>query len=156
MPRAPVASVEKRAWIASRCCHIGPYSRSPLDPHTLATIPEALRIAQETFASTGGLHAAGLMRPDGSFEVVREDIGRHNAVDKVLGFRLLQDQVPVADRALVVSGRVGFEIVQKARMGGIGAIIAFGAASSLSVELARASGMGLVGFLRADRWTQYT
>lgn len=126
-----------------------------LVPEVLSTLPEVLRAGQEIFAATGGLHGAALVGPDGVVELVREDVGRHNAVDKVLGWRLLTDALPVHDRLLVVSGRVGFEIVHKARVAGVGAIVAMGAASTLSVELAERAGMALVGFLRADRWTRY-
>ena len=130
----------------------------PLEPD-LDVIPGlagALRSAQRAFERTGGLHAAGLFHPDGRLEVAREDIGRHNAVDKVLGWRLLQDAVPVRDRILVVSGRAGFEIVQKARVAGVPVVVAIGAASTLAVDLAADSGMALFGFLRGDRWTRYT
>ncbi|MBX2803445.1 MAG: formate dehydrogenase accessory sulfurtransferase FdhD [Myxococcales bacterium] len=126
------------------------------DPAVLAELPATLRTAQPTFERTGGLHAAALVHPDGQLEVVREDIGRHNAVDKVLGWRLLRDEVPVRNRLLVVSGRAGFEIVQKARVAGIPVVAAIGAASSLAVDLAAATGIALIGFLRADRWTRYT
>lgn len=126
------------------------------DPGVLASLPGALRGAQPTFHRTGGLHAAALVTPDGQLEVVREDIGRHNAVDKVLGWRLLQDRVPVSERILLVSGRAGFEIVQKARVAGVPVVAAMGAASSLAVDLAEASGITLIGFLRPDRWTRYT
>ncbi|HHO52203.1 MAG TPA: formate dehydrogenase accessory sulfurtransferase FdhD [Deltaproteobacteria bacterium] len=135
-------------------------ARSPIqplepDPAVLARLPDALRDAQPTFRRTGGLHAAALVTPDGVLEVVREDIGRHNAADKVLGWRVLRDQVPVSDRILLVSGRAGFEIVQKARVAGVPVVAAIGAASSLAVDLASSSGIVLIGFLRPDRWTRY-
>jgi len=126
-----------------------------VDPALLDGLPSRLWHAQAVFKRTGGLHGAALMRPDGELEALHEDIGRHNAVDKVLGSRLLADRVPVGDRLLVVSGRAGFEIVQKARVAAVPAVIAFGAASSLAVELAEASGMKLFGFVRDDRWTRY-
>ncbi len=122
----------------------------------LAGLPGALRAGQRAFERTGGLHAAGLFHPDGTLEVLREDIGRHNAVDKVLGWRLLADAVPVHERILVVSGRAGFEIVQKARVAGVPAVVAIGAASTLAVDLAAEAGMTLIGFLRGARWTRYT
>ena len=125
------------------------------DPAVLATLPDRLRAAQSAFEATGGLHAAALVTPEGDLEVVREDIGRHNAVDKVLGWRLRDDRVPVDDRILLVSSRAGFEIVQKARVAGVGTVAAIGAASSLAVDLAAASGMILVGFLRPDRYVRY-
>ena len=125
-------------------------------PELLAALPEKLRASQQAFDRTGGVHAAALVRPDGTLEVVREDIGRHNAVDKVLGWRLRNDRVPVDDCLLLVSSRAGFEIVQKARVAGVGHVAAIGAASSLAVDLARESGIALVGFLRADRYVRYS
>ena len=125
------------------------------DPDVLVALPERLREAQTHFAATGGLHAAALFHPDGTLEVVREDIGRHNAVDKVLGWRLRQDRAPVDDRILLVSSRAGFEIVQKALVARVPVVAAIGAASSLAVDLARETGMGLVGFLRDGRFTRY-
>lgn len=133
----------------------GPVSRVEPDPHVLATLPHQLGAAQEGFRATGGLHGAALVALDGVLEVAREDIGRHNAVDKVLGWRLLADRVPVTERILVVSSRAGFEIVQKARVAGVGAVVALGAPSTLAVDLARRSGMTLVGFASADRHNRY-
>ncbi len=121
----------------------------------LVQLPDRLRAAQAVFAQTGGLHGAGLFSIQGELEVVREDIGRHNAVDKVLGWRLRQDKIPVDDRILVVSSRAGFEIVQKAHVAGVKLIVAMGAASSLAVELAAASGLALYGFVRDGRCTRY-
>lgn len=132
-----------------------PVQSVALQSDVLRGLPDALRSHQRAFALTGGLHGAALVTPEGEVEVVREDVGRHNAVDKVLGWRLLNDVLPVHDRILVVSGRVGFEIVHKARVAGVGAIAAIGAASTLSVDLAERSGMALIGFLRSDRWTRY-
>ena len=116
-------------------------------------LPEALRGSQPGFAATGGLHAAGLFEPDGTPVVVREDVGRHNAVDKVVGSRVLA-QLPVPP-VLVLSGRVGFELVQKAVVSGIGAVVAVGAPSSLAVSLAERAGIGLVGFTRPERCVVY-
>lgn len=130
-------------------------SRWEVDPAVLTRLPERLGRAQPGFHRTGGLHAAALVDFDGSMEVLREDIGRHNAVDKVLGWRLRADRVPVDDRILLVSSRAGFEIVQKARVAGIPAVAAMGAASSLAVDLAVESGMVLIGFLRPDRFVRY-
>jgi FdhD protein len=121
----------------------------------LFELPDRLRAAQLAFGLTGGLHAAALVTPDGDLEVVREDVGRHNAVDKVLGARLRADRVPVGDRALLVSSRAGFEIVQKALVARVPLVVALGAASSLAIDLARASGMGLIGFLTPSRFTRY-
>jgi FdhD protein len=130
-------------------------TRFDVDAELLLGLPAILSEAQEAFARTGGLHGAALVRPDGTLEVVREDIGRHNAVDKVLGHRLLTDRVPVDDRLLLISSRAGFEVVQKALVAGVPAIAAVGAASTLAVDLASRSGMTLVGFLRAERFVRY-
>jgi FdhD protein len=128
----------------------------PIDPTVLLSLPERLRSSQDVFEQTGGLHAAALFSPSGDLEVIREDIGRHNAVDKVIGWRLRADRLPIDDRILLVSGRTGFEIVQKALMAGIGVLAAVGAPSSMAVQLAEESGMTLIGFLRDGRFNQYT
>ena len=125
------------------------------DPGTIRRLPAALRAAQTVFARTGGVHAAGLADAAGDLLVVREDIGRHNAVDKVTGARLLAGQ-PTAEAVLVVSGRAGFELVQKAAAAGVGALAAVGAPSGLAVRLARESGLGLFGFVSADRCVRYS
>lgn len=133
----------------------GPVARLEVPPALITRLPERLRAAQRGFAATGGLHAAGLFRLDGSLEVVREDIGRHNAVDKVLGWRLRQDRVPVDDRILVISSRAGFEIAQKAAVAGVPVVAAVGAASSLAVDLARELGVTLFAFVRDGRMNRY-
>lgn len=133
-----------------------PVRRFEPNPAILRSLPERLRSAQTTFALTGGLHGAGLFTPDGRLEIIREDIGRHNAVDKVLGACLRAGDVPVHDKILVVSGRAGFEIVQKARVAGVPVLAAIGAASDLAIDLARDGDMVLIGFLRDDRYTRYT
>jgi FdhD protein len=127
-----------------------------VSPTVLTTLPDALREAQRVFESTGGLHAAGLFQADGTMLVVREDIGRHNAVDKVMGWALLEGRVPLTGTVLLVSGRASFELVQKATMAGVPMLAAVSAPSSLAVELAEESGMTLVGFLRGEEMNVYT
>jgi len=119
----------------------------------LAALPDAMRERQSLFRRTGGLHAAALARADGEVLVVREDVGRHNAVDKVVGHALLHG---LAADVLVVSGRAGFEIVQKAAMAGIPVVAAVSAPTSLSVEVARATGITLAAFVREGRLTLYS
>lgn len=117
-------------------------------------LPDAMRDRQVVFGRTGGVHAAGLATADGELLVVREDVGRHNAVDKVTGARVLAGASP-AEACLVVSGRAGFELVQKAVAAGIGALVAVGAPTSLSARLAADAGLGLYGFTSADRCVRY-
>ena len=126
----------------------------PPQPDVVRRLPDRLREEQSVFARTGGVHAAGLFTAGGERLVVREDVGRHNAVDKVAGARLLAGE-PVADAYLVVSGRAGFELVPKAVAAGIGSLVAVGAPSSLGVHLARQAGLGLFGFTRAERTVRY-
>lgn len=128
----------------------------PVSTDTLAALPDALRERQRVFAATGGLHAAGLFNAAGELLAVREDVGRHNAVDKVLGWAVLAERVPASDAGLLVSGRASFELVQKAAMAGIPMLAAVSAPSSLAAELAEENGMTLVGFLRGSSMNIYT
>lgn len=123
-------------------------------PSVVRGLPDRLRERQQVFDRTGGVHAAGLATAAGELLIVREDIGRHNAVDKVTGARLLAGD-PVADACLVVSGRAGFELVQKAVAAGMGSLAAVGAPTSLSVDLAKKAGLGLWGFTRERRTVRY-
>jgi len=122
----------------------------------LYSLPERLRAAQPGFDATGGLHAAALFDERGELLLVREDIGRHNAVDKIVGAALLAGQIPLSRRILLVSGRASFEIVQKALMARIPFVAAVSAASQLAVDLARSSAMGLAGFLRGSSMNLYS
>ncbi|MGA4669688.1 formate dehydrogenase accessory sulfurtransferase FdhD [Propionibacteriaceae bacterium Y1923] len=126
------------------------------DPQVLVGLPEVLREHQQAFDRTGALHAAGLFSADGQLVRAAEDVGRHNAVDKVLGWALLQGLLPARGHVLVLSGRVGFELVQKALMAGVPAVVAVSAPSSLAVEMADRAGMTLLGFTRAPSFNVYT
>ena len=126
-------------------------------PATLVSeLPERLRAAQPTFAATGGLHATGLFAADGELLVVREDVGRHNAMDKVVGWAFGSGLLPLADKILCVSGRLSFELVQKAAVAGCPVLVAVGAPSTLAVELARDRGVTLCGFVRGGTANVYT
>jgi FdhD protein len=122
----------------------------------VAGLPARLAAAQATFALTGGLHATGLFTAEGELLCLREDVGRHNAMDKVLGWAQGEGRLPVADALLCVSGRLSFELVQKAAVSGCPVLVAVGAPSSLAVELAQDRGITLVGFVRDGRGTVYT
>jgi len=152
-----------RAFVTSAACGVcsadvldlAPLRRA--DPHTpgwrvpravVAGLPDALRTTQKAFRKTGGVHAAALARADGSLVAAYEDVGRHNAVDKVVGRALLDGRLPATDHLLVVSGRVSFEIVQKAVAAGVAGIVAVSAPSSLAVDLAREHGLLLAGMVR--------
>ena len=126
-----------------------------LDAEVLLKLPDALRASQAVFGRTGGLHAAALFDAEGELIVLREDIGRHNAVDKVIGWALLENRVPLGDAVLLVSGRGGFEIVQKAIVAGLPIVASVSAPSSLAVQLARELRLTLIGFLRGRRFVIY-
>ncbi|OYO25172.1 sulfurtransferase FdhD [Enemella dayhoffiae] len=127
-----------------------------LDPAVLVELPDRLRERQRTFDRTGGLHGAALCTADGELLYAAEDVGRHNAVDKVIGWALLNDRLPATGCVLVVSGRASFELTQKALMAGIPALVAVSAPSSLAVECAEQAGMTLCGFVRAPRLNVYS
>jgi FdhD protein len=133
-----------------------PPSSWQIDARTVCVLPARLREAQEMFKQTGGLHAAGLFTPDGRTVLVREDVGRHNAVDKVVGAQFLAGRRPLSDFILVVSGRASFELMQKAVAAGIPALVAVGAPSSLAVEVAEKFGATLIGFTKPTGFNIYT
>jgi FdhD protein len=126
-----------------------------VSPAVLAALPDTLREAQRVFSRTGGLHAAGLFKPDGTLLVLREDVGRHNAVDKVAGWALRSGLLPLAGHILLVSGRASFELAQKAIMIGVPVLAAVSAPSSLAASLAEEGGLTLVGFLRGSTMNVY-
>jgi FdhD protein len=171
----PAAARAGRAFVATSSCGVcGKTSieqvfatglplpergRPRIPRRLLEELPERMRRAQRLFSRTGGLHAAALFEPqaDGlALRVLREDVGRHNAVDKVVGERLLAGRLPLRDALLVLSGRASFEVVQKAARAGIPLVAAVGAPSSLALRLAERTGMTLVGFLRRGRFNLYT
>ena len=140
--------------IAMRDCPVLP-AGPRLDPMLLTTLPQALRAAQGLFDATGGLHAAGLFDAGGTLLCLREDVGRHNAVDKLIGWALMQRKLPLHDCILLVSGRASYEILQKTTVAGVPVVCAVSAPSHLAVEVARRFGVTLVGFLRGERFNVY-
>lgn len=162
------AKLQRHTFMSSSCGVCGRASIEALHQHfppirdassistdTLSALPDRLRAAQRTFDRTGGLHAAGLFDAGGDLRVLREDVGRHNAVDKVLGHAWLNGWLPLGGHVLLVSGRVSFEIVQKALAGGVPVLSAVSAPSSLAVEFAEANNQTLIGFLRGNRMNIY-
>jgi FdhD protein len=171
VPDAPAVSrtLERRFTITSACGVCGSthiedlrqrgcanVSEPGLSDDALAKLPDLMRPKQKIFDKTGGLHAAGLFDPNGNLIVVREDVGRHNAVDKVIGYALMNDLLPLQGYALAISGRGGFEIIQKAIAAGISAVVAVSAPTSLAVETAREFGLTLLGFARNGEATKYS
>jgi FdhD protein len=170
-PRALDIAALQRHFVASSSCGIcgrasidalrardmpAPNGAFRIAPDLLTHLPVVLRAAQRVFGRTGGLHAAGLFDADGRLVGVREDIGRHNAVDKVIGDAVLHGGLPLSERVLLVSGRGGFEIVQKALVAGVPVLASVSAPSSLAVQMARDGGLTLIGFLRDRRFVVYS
>lgn len=163
------SAVAERHFVATASCGIcgkasldeiavrsAPIPPGPIVARTVVlALPDALRAAQAVFEKTGGLHAAGLFGPDGTLVAIREDVGRHNALDKLVGSQILAGKGPLNDRILMVSGRVSFEIVQKAAVAGIPILCAVSAPSDLAIEAANRLGVTLVGFLRGDGFNVY-
>ena len=136
-------------------CH-HPIAALPKVPYSILTsLPNQLLQIQNSFTQTGGMHAAALYQSDGSLLAFQEDIGRHNALDKLMGWALLLNAIPLRQHILLLSGRISFELVQKASLAGIPIIAAVGAPSNLAIELAEANGITLVGFIKADRFNIY-
>jgi FdhD protein len=128
---------------------------SPIDPDVLAGVPDRVLRGQGLFSSTGAVHAAAAFKPDGDVLLTREDVGRHNAVDKVVGAMLLAGELPASRNGLFVSGRASVEMVQKAWAAGFGSLVAVSAPTALAVHAARRAGLTLVGFVRGDSFNQY-
>jgi FdhD protein len=168
-PGVTPPALERAFYVSSSCGACGKASiaslrlRAPaidavpltVTPAVIGSLPERLRAAQPRFAATGGLHAAGLFRRDGTLLCAREDVGRHNALDKLVGWALGAGRLPLSELILAVSGRVSYEILQKAVAAGLPLIVAVGAPSSLAIELAEQLGVTLVGFVRPGGFNVY-
>ena len=170
-PNADVMAISDRVGTATSACglcgrlsmrqvdHFGAAVRletPQVDPSVIRGLSDQLRERQQAFAQTGGLHAAAVFTAAGALLEVREDVGRHNAVDKILGALLRRDALPAHDLILAVSGRIAYEIVQKAAMGGLPVIVAVGAPTDLAIDAARECGITLIGFAREGRFNIYT
>lgn len=169
--RARLDRVERNTLATSACGVCGKPSFSPptpgdastgkggparIDPELLLSLPDRMRADQGVFESTGGLHAAGLFDAAGRLLSIREDVGRHNALDKLIGAALLDDRLPLSDSIVMLSGRASYELLQKSVMAGVAVVCAVSAPSSYAVALAEQFGVTLVGFLRGDRFNIYT
>ena len=169
--RARLDRVERNTLATSACGVCGKPSFSPptpgrdaatqggpaqVTPELLLSLPDRMRADQGVFESTGGLHAAGLFDAGGTLLSIREDVGRHNALDKLIGAALLEDRLPLSDRIVMLSGRASYELLQKSIMAGVPIVCAVSAPSSYAVALAEQFGVTLVGFLRGDRFNVYT
>jgi FdhD protein len=138
-----------------KLCPVKPFMAGALDPTLLGTLPQLMRDAQKEFGRTGGLHASALFDPSGRLVFLCEDVGRHNALDKLIGHALRQGLLPLSDSILLLSGRASFELIQKAALAGIPFVAALGAPSSLASALAQEMGMTLIGFLREKSFNIY-
>jgi FdhD protein len=152
--KASIEAIQRQ--VDAQDCPVLPRNSPLVESSVIHCLPEALRRAQPVFERTGGLHAAALFSPDGTLELLREDVGRHNAVDKLIGAEMLARRTPLAERLIFVSSRASFELVQKALMAGVPILAAVGAPSSLAVETAQRFNLTLLGFVRDRRFNIYS